>query len=88
MDSSDTGLLLVLMIVLLLTLGFFSLMETAIAESHRSKLEKMQEDGNTDAEKVLELLEQDDRMLSLSQIGITMSSILIGVCTGVLLAPV
>ena len=87
MDSSDTGLLLVLMIVLLLTLGFFSLMETAIAESHRSKLEKMQEDGNTDAEKVLELLEQDDRMLSLSQIGITMSSILIGVCTGVLLAP-
>ena len=44
------------MIVLLLTLGFFSLMETAIAESHRSKLEKMQEDGNPDAGKVLEML--------------------------------
>ena len=62
-------------------------METAITESHRSKLEKMQEDGNPDADKALALLEQDDRMLSLSQIGITMSSILIGVCTGVLLSP-
>ena len=87
MDSSDTGLLLILLCILLVTLGFFSLMETAIAESHRSKLEKMQEDGNPDAGKVLEMLEQDDRMLSLSQIGITMSSILIGVCTGVMLAP-
>ncbi len=62
-------------------------METAIAESHRSKLEKMQEDGNEDAAKALTLLEQADRMLSLAQIGITMSSILIGVCTGVLLTP-
>lgn len=87
MDSSDTGLLLLLMIILLAALGFFSLMETAIAESHRSKLEKMQEDGASAAAKVLDLLEQNDRMLSLSQIGITMSSILIGVCTGVLLAP-
>lgn len=87
MDSSDTGLLLILLCVLLVTLGFFSLMETAIAESHRSKLEKMQEDGNEDAAMALDLLEQDDRMLTLSQIGITMSSILIGVCTGVLLMP-
>lgn len=87
MDSSDAGLLLVLMFIFLLTLGFFSLMETAITESHKSKLEKMQEDGDNAAPKALELLEQADRMLSLSQIGITMSSILIGVCTGVLLSP-
>lgn len=87
MDSSDTGLLLIWLLILLVTLGFFSLMETAITESHRSKLEKMQEDGNRDAAKALDLLEQDDRMLSLAQIGITMSSILIGVCTGVLLSP-
>jgi len=87
LDSSDTGLLLLLLCTLLVTLGFFSLLETAINESHRSKLEKLQEDGNTDAESALNLLEQSDRMLSLSQIGITMSSILIGVCTGVLLMP-
>ena len=87
MDSSDTGLLLLLMIILLVTLGFFSLMETAITESHRNKLEKMQDEGNPDAGKVLNLLEQDDRILSLTQIGITMSSILIGICTGVLLSP-
>ena len=87
MDSSDAGLLVALMFIFLFTLGFFSLMETAITESHESKLEKMQEDGDSVAEKALEVLEQADRMLSLSQIGITMSSILIGVCTGVLLAP-
>ena len=87
MDGSDTGLLLLLMIILLVTLGFFSLMETAITESHRNKLEKMQDEGNPDAGKVLNLLEQDDRILSLTQIGITMSSILIGICTGVLLSP-
>ncbi len=87
MDSSDTGLLLILLCFLLVSLGFFSLMETAIAESHRSKLEKIQEDGDDNASSALDLLEQSDRMLSLAQIGITMSSILIGVCTGLILTP-
>ena len=87
MDSSDTGLLLMLLCFLLVSLGFFSLMETAIAESHRSKLERLLEEGNAHAAKALDLLEQSDRMLSLTQIGITMSSILIGACTGLLLTP-
>jgi len=87
LDSSDVGLLLILLIAFLITSGFFSLVETALSESHRSKLEKMAEDGHKDAAGALELLEQSDRILTLAQSGITLSSILTGVCTGVLLAP-
>ncbi|MBQ1460995.1 MAG: DUF21 domain-containing protein, partial [Selenomonas sp.] len=56
MDSSDVGLLLILLIAFLITSGFFSLVETALSESHRSKLEKMTEDGHKDAAGALELL--------------------------------
>ena len=87
MDSSDAGLLLILLIIFLITSGFFSLIETALGESHRGRLEKMAEDDNKDATGALALLEQNDRILTLAQSGITLSSILTGVCTGVLLAP-
>ncbi len=87
MDSSDAGLLLILLIIFLITSGFFSLIETSLGESHRSRLEKLAEDGNKDAAAALTLLEQSDRILTLAQSGITLSSILTGVCTGVLLAP-
>ncbi|MBP3780469.1 MAG: HlyC/CorC family transporter [Selenomonas sp.] len=87
MDSSDAGLLLILLVSFLITSGFFSLLETALGESHRSKLEKMAEDGNKDAAGALVLLEHSDRILTLAQSGITLSSILTGVCTGVLLVP-
>ncbi|SFH64633.1 putative hemolysin [Selenomonas ruminantium] len=88
LDSSQAGLLFLLLLLLLSINGFFSLIETAITESHRSRLERLQEDGNPDAEQALAILERPEQMLSLAQVGITLTSILTGLCTGVFLAPV
>lgn len=87
MDSSQAALLLVLLIILLIVNGFFSLVETAITESHRSRLERLLENGNPDAKAALALLEAPEKTLSLSQVGITLTSILTGLCTGVFLSP-
>lgn len=66
---------------------FFALAETSINESHKSRLEKLQEDGNDEAKAALKLLEKPERALAVIQLGITFVSILIGVCTSVILAP-
>ena len=87
LDSSQAGLLFVSLIFLLIANGFFSLIETAITESHRGRLEKLQEDGNSHAKASLLILENPEPMLSLCQVGITFTSILTGLCTGVFLAP-
>ena len=75
LDSSEAGLLLVLLLVFLGLNSFFSLIETAITESHRGRLEKMLEDGQTEAEAALEILENPERMLSLAQVGITQNDL-------------
>ena len=87
LDSSQAGLLFVLLIALLIVNGFFSLIETAVTESHRGRLERMLEEGNPDAEAALSLLENSEKTLSLAQVGITLTSILTGLCTGAFLAP-
>ena len=87
MDGSEAGLLLVLLLVFLGINGFFSMIETAITESHRGRLEKLLEDGHPEVEAALEILEKPERMLSLAQVGITLTSILTGLCTGAFLAP-
>lgn len=87
LDSIDIGLLLILIIVLLAAGAFFSLAETALVESHRGRLEKMAEDGIGEAEEAAELLEQRECVLPLVQVGITLTSILLGLCAGAFLAP-
>ena len=87
MDGSEAGLLLVLLLLFLGINGFFSMIETAITESHRGRLEKLLEDGHPEVEAALEILEKPERMLSLAQVGITLTSILTGLCTGAFLAP-
>ena len=76
----ETGLIAPALIILLAAVsGYFSLMETALIESHRGRLEKLSEDGNADATKVLEMLESP-APLTVAQIGITFTGILAGVC--------
>ena len=69
----------VLIILLAAVSGYFSLMETALIECHRGRLEKLSDDGNADAKAVLELIESPSA-LSVAQIGITFTGILAGVC--------
>ena len=76
----ETGLIPPALIILLAAVsGYFSLMETALIESHRGRLEKLSEDGDTDAAAVLKMLEAPSP-LSVAQIGITFTGILAGVC--------
>lgn len=67
--------------------GFLSMAETAIMEAHKTPLEKLADDGNIDAADVLDILEDPEHLLSVVQIGITFTGILIGVIAGALIAP-
>ena len=76
----ETGLIAPALIILLAAVsGYFSLIETALIESHRGRLEKLSEDGDADAKAVLEMLESP-APLTVAQIGITFTGILAGVC--------
>lgn len=76
----ETGLIPpALIIVLAAVCGYFSLIETALIECHRGRLEKLSEEGNTDAKAVLNMLESP-APLSVAQIGITFTGLLAGVC--------
>ena len=82
----ETGLILPALIIMLAAVsGYFSLMETALIESHRGRLEKLSDDGNEDARAVLAMIESP-APLSVAQIGITFTGILAGVCA-VLVSP-
>ncbi len=89
LDSTEAGILLVLIVLLLLLNSFFSLIETALMEGHKSRLERLADDDNDEAEDAraaLAILEAPEDALSVTQIGITLMGILSGVASGVLLA--
>ena len=76
----ETGLIPPALIILLAAVsGYFSLIETALIESHRGRLEKLSEEGDDKAAAVLKMLEAP-APLSVAQIGITFTGILAGVC--------
>lgn len=76
----DTGLLPPALIILLAAVsGYFSMMETALIECHRGRLEKLSEDGDAEAETILQMIDSP-AALSVAQIGITFTGILAGVC--------
>ena len=77
----DLGLIPPVLIILLAAVsGYFSLMETALIESHRGRLEKLSEDGDKNAAAVLAMLESP-AALNVAQIGITFTGIMAGVCS-------
>lgn len=84
----ETGLIPpALIIVLAAVCGYFSLIETALIECHRGRLEKLSEEGNADAKAVLNMLESP-APLSVAQIGITFTGLLAGVCAILTVPPI
>ena len=76
----ETGLIPPVLIIFFAAVsGYFSLMETALIECHRGRLEKLSEDGDADARAVLELIDSP-APLNVAQIGITFTGILAGMC--------
>ncbi|MBR1421267.1 MAG: HlyC/CorC family transporter [Selenomonadaceae bacterium] len=65
-------------LILVLACNYFSRMETAINESHRGRIEKLADDGDANAKRSLEILEDSEDFLSTTQIGKTLSGIFAG----------
>ena len=80
-------LLILLTVFLVSASSFFALAETAIMESHKSRLEKLADDGDKNAVAALTILEMPENVLSVVQIGITLTSILLGIVIGSAIAP-
>ena len=76
---------LILTILILLN-GFFSLSEIAIVSSKNARLEQASQAGNRGARFVLRLLENSENFLSAVQVGITLIGIVTGLYGGVSLA--
>ncbi|WP_083421884.1 hemolysin family protein [Arsenicibacter rosenii] len=73
-----------ILIILLLTIlnGVFSMSEIALVSSRRSKLETAAKNGDRRAQVALDLANAPNRFLSTVQIGITLIGILLGIFSG------
>lgn len=73
-----------LLVILLLTIlnGVFSMSEIALVSSRRSKLETAAKNGDRRAQVALDLSNSPNRFLSTVQIGITLIGILLGIFSG------
>ena len=77
--------ILILSILILLN-GFFSLSEIAMVSSKRSRLEHFRVEGRKGAKTALRLLDHSGNFLSAIQVGITLIGIVMGVYGGITLA--
>lgn len=73
---------IVIILILILLNGLFSMIEIALVSAKKVKLEAEANRGNTDAKAALELANKPDTFLSTVQIGITLIGILTGVFSG------
>lgn len=73
---------IIIIFILILLNGFFSMSEIAVISARKSKLRTEAKIGNKSAKKALELAEEPDRFLSTIQIGITLIGILTGLYSG------
>src|SRR6185503_5518597 len=85
-------LLAALVIIFLILLsGLYVAAEFAAVSARRSRLRRLAQDGNTLAARILPVVEDAhelDRYIAVSQIGITLSSLILGACGQATIAPV
>ncbi len=67
---------IVLLFVLILVNAFFAMSELAIITLNDNKIEKMAEEGNKKAKKIVKLTENSSKFLSTIQIGVTLAGFL------------
>ena len=81
----NIGLPLSLIFILVMMSGYFTLVETSLMESHKSRLEKL-----TDDREILNALESPEKFLTAAQIGLTFTEIfasLIAILTALVVLP-
>ena len=73
---------LLIILILVIINGVFSMSEIALISSRKTKLEIASKNGDRRASAALELANSPNRFLSTVQIGITLISILTGIFSG------
>ena len=68
----------IVIIILILLNGFFSLSEISLVSSKKTRLEQYKQSGNKGALTALTLLDDSEKFLSSVQVGITLISIITG----------
>ena len=76
MNGGDIALALVLQVVLIALNAIFASAEIAVISVNRTKMEKLAEDGNKRAKRIIRLTEMPSRFLSTIQVAITLASLL------------
>ena len=77
---------IVIILVLIIINGLFSMSEIAVISSRKSKLEYLNRKGDTNAKKILKTSENPEYFLSTVQIAITAISLVIGLYSGKILS--
>lgn len=88
MDNPELPIFIIMIALLVLASSFFALTETAITESHKSPLERLADDEEKNAANALKVLDDPEKLLSVVQVGITFTSILIGLLIGGAVSPI
>ncbi len=78
MDISDILVNIFIIIFLLFINGFFVSAEFALVKVRRTRLEQLSNDGNSNAQKALNLVKNMNKMLAAAQLGVTIASIALG----------
>lgn len=76
--SESFGLQVVLLVVIIAVNGFFAGAEVALLSTRKSRLKQLAEGGNVGAQAAVSLLENPERLLSVVQVGVTLTSLGLG----------
>lgn len=76
MSAGNIIVKLVILLILILVNAFFAMSELAIISLNDNKIDKMAEDGNKKAKKIVKLTESSSKFLSTIQIGVTLAGFL------------
>jgi CBS domain containing-hemolysin-like protein len=72
------GYRLLLLLLIIAVNGFFAAAEVSLVSVRRSRLRTMAEEGTVGAQAALSLLENPERLLSVTQVGVTLTSLALG----------
>ena len=77
---------IIIILILIILTGYLSMAELAVVSVRKAKMQKYLEEGNENAQIVIDLLEDPNEFLSTVQIGISLIGVLTGAFGGVTLA--
>ena len=77
---------IVIILILIILTGYLSMAELAVVSVRKAKMQKYLDEGNKNAQIVMDLMEDPNEFLSTVQIGISLIGVLTGAFGGVTLA--